>query len=363
MTGLYFPTVIISDAHLGKDVAQADMLLEFLQNMRCDKMFLLGDIIDGWHLMAQKHRKFSEMHARVLDAINRHAHQGTEIVYIAGNHDENLRARWSPRRRRLEQPSRRLSRHPILNKTHIFSDQRAGLRAAIRIVNGEFYRDPSGRRFLLIHGDQFDWKKLKTRWGQALSRIGDKAYDGLIKINGYAVKLSKKYQGRNFSIAGYIKKKTKRSLGVIENFERAVVRAVNKGKIDGIICGHIHFAEIREMDGAIYANAGDWVESATALVHDLLGNWEIVEWQKMRKTLGLEALPKITDENPNLDFRGITHKQLRWIQRLWPARNFDAVLAKVEDALAEIGRTQKDWEARHKSAQKLENARNQALPY
>lgn len=345
-TRLYYPTIVISDAHLGKDTAQADMLLEFLENVRCDKLFMVGDIIDGWHLMAHKFRPFPEMHTRVLDAINRMAFEGTEVTYIAGNHDENLRGRWSVKRRRLEEPEPHPDSHPILDKMHIFTDRKTGLSSSIRISNGEVYKDPKGRNLLLIHGDQFDWKKLKTKWGQKLSKIGDKAYDGLIKINSYAVKLSKKYQGKNFSIAGYIKKKTKASLGIIENFEHAVAAVAATGAVDGIICGHIHFAELRTINGAFYANAGDWVESASALVHDEQGNWEILEWPTVRKTLGLTNLPKASDINPNEEFRGITKKQLQWVDRLWPAKNYDPVLAQIDIALAGIQRSQKEWEGR-----------------
>lgn len=354
MPRLHYPTVIISDAHLGKDVAQADMLHEFLEQIECDTLYLLGDIIDGWHLMSQKHKKFDEMHARVLDSINRKADQGTDVIYIAGNHDENLRARWNVMQRRLKKPKNKKGRHPILNRTHVFSHQRKGIRCPIRFINGETYQDPAGRSLLLIHGDQFDWKKLKTRWGQILSHVGDKAYDGLIKVNGYAVQLSKKYQGTNFSIASYIKKKAKSSIGIIDNYERAVAKVASKGKVDGIICGHIHYAEIRDIDGAFYANSGDWVESATALVHDEDGNWEIIDWIEQRADHGLSALPCDSDPNPNAEYRAVTEKQLRWIQRLWPARNFDAVLARVE-------KTMENFERVKRTADEVELAFEDAL--
>lgn len=351
---LYFPTIIISDAHLGKDTAQAGMLLEFLEHTKCDTLYMVGDIIDGWHLMANKFRPFPEMHSRVLDAINRIAHEGTKVIYIAGNHDENLRGRWSIKTKRpetlKETPKKKRNAqekpHPILDRIHQFTDHKSGLSSSIKISNGELYQDPNGRRILLIHGDQFDWKKLKTKWGQQLSKIGDRAYDGLIKVNSYAVKLSQKYQGKNFSFANYIKKKTKASLGIIENFENAVTKVAAQGDIDGIICGHIHFAEVREINGAFYANSGDWVESASALVHDERGNWGILEWSKERTRLGLDRVPTHLDPNPNHDFRNITKKQLRWIDRLWPARNYDPVLAQMDIALASIQHSQKEWEGK-----------------
>ena len=206
---LHYPTVIISDSHLGKSAAQADMLHEFLEYIECDKLYLLGDIIDGWYLMDHSHKPFDEMHARVIDSINRKAHQGTEVVYIPGNHDENLRARWNVMQRRLKKPKNKRGRHSILNKTFVFGHSHLQIHCPIRFVNGEVYTDPAGRKLLLLHGDQFDWKKLKTKWGQILSRVGDKAYDGLIKVNGYAVQFSRKYQGTNFSIAAYLKKRPK----------------------------------------------------------------------------------------------------------------------------------------------------------
>ena len=333
---LHYPTVIISDSHLGKSAAQADMLHEFLEYIECDKLYLLGDIIDGWYLMDHSHKPFDEMHARVIDSINRKAHQGTEVVYIPGNHDENLRARWNVMQRRLKKPKNKRGRHSILNKTFVFGYSRLQIRCPIRFVNGEVYTDPAGRKLLLLHGDQFDWKKLKTKWGQILSRVGDKAYDGLIKVNGYAVQFSRKYQGTNFSIAAYLKKKTKGSIGIIENYERAVAAVAAHGKVDGIICGHIHFAEHKEIDGAFYANSGDWVESSSALVHDEEGNWTIIDWHKEREKHGFGRLPSARDANPNPEYRAVTEKQLRWVERLWPAKGVGAGMSHAEKMLSSL---------------------------
>lgn len=338
---LYYPTIVLSDTHLFKTVAQAELLLEFLTHTKCNTLILNGDIIDGWRMMAKKHKKFEEMHARVLDAINAKAAIGTNVVYIPGNHDEKLRAGWSKKTRKEIKDGQVRPAHPFLNRTHSFTDKDRSVTAPIYFANGYRHIDPAGRRILFLHGDQFDPARLKSNEGHKLSLAGDYVYDGLIRINGYAIRASRKILKKQFSIAAYLKKKTKKTLGIVESFEQAVAKSAKTGKIDGIGAGHIHHAEIREIKGVTYMNSGDWVESASALVHDEKGNWEIVHWNDKRKELGLDKLPSVDDPNEHAAYRGITERQLRVARRIWPAKDRKKLLKKLAKQHAEVADSEK----------------------
>jgi hypothetical protein len=171
-----------------------------------------------------------------------------------------------------------------------------------------------------LHGDQFDPLFLKEK-GKILYQIGDAAYDGLIELNAVTSKAAHKLLKRRFSIAAYAKKKTKNLLGVIGKFEDAVTDSARQEKVDGIICGHIHHAEFEQKGKIIYGNSGDWVESCTALTCDMQGDWRVVHWLDEREHLGLSDRPDDTAPNPYQSFRPITERQLRLIQRIWPAKD------------------------------------------
>ncbi len=324
----YYPAIFISDTHLGKDVARADMLVEFLSHVSCDLLVINGDGIDGWYLEGHERREFPEMHARALDAINAMAAAGTRVVYIAGNHDEKLRGIWDRHDHRVEPPVLTVSskKRRIFNRPYSFKTPCRAEPITIEIRKGLKYTDRRGRCLLVIHGDQFDTRALKTPFGKVVSKyVGDPIYDKLVKANSAAARFQKKFlpahsRFRHFSIAKYLKGKTKKLIGIIESFEKAVAKTARSVKFDGAICGHIHHAEIWERDGAFYANSGDWVESCTALVHDDAGEWSIINWAEERLSLGLCELPCEAKENFNAALRPVTEKQLRWVHRLWPGR-------------------------------------------
>lgn len=308
---LYYPTIIISDTHLGKRTAQADMLLEFLENTICDKLIINGDFIDGWHLEKKNGKPFDEMHARVLDAINKKASTGTEVICIAGNHDEKVR-------KLVENPDGTYTQ-PLLDKYYFFETESGLERSRFFLTDFHEHFDKKGNKFLILHGDQFDPEGLKTRFGKKIARVGDALYDGMIHINAIGIRLFKVF-GQHFSLAQYAKSKTKNTLGVISDFENSVTRSVADKNAQGIICGHIHHADIRDMNGVTYMNSGDWVESCSALAEDSDSHWTIIEWEKTRKILSLQALPTIHDENPNIKYRDMTVQQLRYIEKLWPTK-------------------------------------------
>lgn len=307
----YWPLVILSDIHFGKKSSSADMLYEFLQHTRCDTLILNGDIIDGWHLVGKRHRKFPEMQKRVMDLLNARIADGMKVIYIPGNHDEALRKRG------------------IFGKNYF----------GIHFSDSLLYTDRRNRRFFILHGDQFDPQMLKEK-GKVLYHIGDYAYDRLIELNAVTSKAAHKLLKQKFSIAAYAKKKTKNLLGVIGKFEDAVTRSAKKEDVDGIICGHIHHAEFAQKGKVLYGNSGDWVESCTALTCDEQGDWNVVQWLDERVRRGLYGPPGENDTNPYQSFRAQTERQLRLIQRIWPANDRTAMLENVRAYRAEAAQVQ-----------------------
>lgn len=322
-TSLYWPLVILSDIHFGKKSAAADMLYEFLQHIRCDTLILNGDIIDGWHLIGRDHRPFPEMQKRVIDLLNARIADGLKVVYIPGNHDEALR------------------------KRSLFGKNYFGIHFSDSLI----YTDRRHRRFFILHGDQFDPQILKEK-GKILYHIGDYAYDRLIELNAVTSKAAHKLLKQRFSIAAYAKKKTKNLLGVIGKFEDAVTHSAGKEGVDGIICGHIHHAEFDTKGKILYGNSGDWVESCTALTCDAQGDWQVVHWLDEREACGLRSPPVIADPNPHEDQRGLTERQLRLFQRIWPARDRTALLAGLRAERAQLAARQERLHMR-KQALKL----------
>ncbi len=310
---LYYPTIVISDLHLGKrKVVEAGLLLEFLENIDCDTLILNGDIIDGWYLEKHRYFQFPEMHKRVLDALNKKAAQGTRVIFIPGNHDERLRY-----------PSRRISirdrlkrEKPNFAKKIIFKDKRTALFSEIEFLSDMVLKDNAGRNMRILHGDIFDPPWVAGR----LSVIGDQFYDALVLANTVFSKLFKKFNGGvRFSLVKLIKKNTKDAVGIIKNYEQAACDLPDH--INGMICGHIHHAEVTDNNGKLYVNSGDWIESCTAAAQDEQGQWQILHWEEIRKELGLVRLISLRVLNPNSQYRNITRQQIRLIHYFWPARN------------------------------------------
>jgi UDP-2,3-diacylglucosamine pyrophosphatase LpxH len=317
---LHYPTIVISDLHLGKrKVVEAGLLLEFLEHTTSDTLILNGDIIDGWYLEKHKHRPFPEMHARVMDAINRKAAEGTRVIFIPGNHDERLRytSRAEMERLRLEREK------PNFYREVTFRTRGSNYSSTIEFVSDMVIKDGRGRNMRVLHGDVFD-----PPWvSGSLSVVGDQFYDALVVANTAFSELSKRFNGgTRFSFAKLVKKNTKDAVGIIKNFETAASDLPDH--IDGMICGHIHHAEITENNGKLYVNSGDWIESCTSAVQDKDGNWDIFHWEEERIKLGLCGNDMYSRDNPNPEFRGITEKQLRLAQYLWPARNRAKMLGK-----------------------------------
>ena len=245
-----YRTVFVSDAHLGTKSCRSDFLADFLEHIDCDKLFLVGDIIDGWRL--RKNWYWDANHDRVVRAILQHAKRGTEIVYIPGNHDEMFRA-WLP----TAQDAHQLEV------------------AGIAVRRETTHETALGLRLLVLHGDEFDGV---MRYAKFLARLGDSAYSAALTVNQWFNAMRRVMGYEYWSLSQWLKRQVKGAVKAIDRFETTLAADAAKRGFDGIVCGHIHHAEMRMVDGVLYCNTGDWVESCTALVEQMDGQLELLEW-------------------------------------------------------------------------------------
>lgn len=233
----------ISDLHLGTPGCQAEALLDFLKSTECDTLFLVGDIIDGWQLRRSWY--WPQAHNDVLQKLLRKVRKGTRVIFIPGNHDEFARKYLG----------------------HSFG--------GIEVAEEWIHLTADGRRFWITHGDLFDGVIQCARW---LAHVGDSAYEFTLKLNRHLNRWRARLGLPYWSLSRYLKLKVKRAVSYVSDFEVAVAREARKRGVQGVVCGHIHHAEIREIDGIVYANDGDWVESLTALAEHEDGRLEILHW-------------------------------------------------------------------------------------
>ena len=241
-----YRSIFISDVHLGTRECQAEKLNNFLKHNTCNTLYLVGDIIDAWKIQQNKWR-WNQNHTNVVRRVLGHAKRGTRVVYVAGNHDEFLR--------------------PMIPYGFSF-----GL---IEIHNQVEHIGVDGKRYLVTHGDLFDGITKLAPW---ISFFGDRAYDIILSLNSKFNWLRHRFGFGYFSFSQYLKHRVKKAVDFIFQFEKNLIYHCNKRGFEGVICGHIHHAEIKIIDGLVYMNDGDWVESCTALVEHWDGRWEIVTW-------------------------------------------------------------------------------------
>ena len=242
-----YKSIFISDIHLGTRGCKADLLCEFLKNNTADNLFLVGDIIDGWRL--ERNFYWPQSHTNVIRRILTAAKRGTNVIYIVGNHDEVLRK--------------------VLPFGVSFGE--------IELKNHHRYNALNGKEYLVLHGDLFDTairNKLKF-----LYHLGDFIYDLLLELNHVVNWFRRKFGLRYWSLSKYLKGKTKEAVAYMSDYETLITDYCRKKKADGIICGHIHQAAIKNINGITYMNDGDWVESCTALVENYDGTWEILKME------------------------------------------------------------------------------------
>jgi UDP-2,3-diacylglucosamine pyrophosphatase LpxH len=243
----HYRTIFLSDIHLGTRGCKADFLLDFLHWNESETLFLVGDIIDGWRLRRSWY--WSQSHNDVIQKILRKARKGAKVIYIPGNHDEWLRE---------------------------YTEIELG---GIKVVDEAVHITADGRRLLIIHGDAYDGVVKYARW---LALLGDWAYNLMIQLNTHFNRLRRRLGYPYWSLSAYLKGKVKNAVVYVGNFADAVADEARRRGLDGVVCGHIHHAEIRQLGDILYCNDGDWVESCTALVEHWGGKLEIIDWIELR---------------------------------------------------------------------------------
>ena len=247
-TTLRLRSIFISDVHLGFKGCRAEFLLDFLRRVECQQLYLVGDIIDVWSLTRSFY--WPQAHNDVIRTILGKAKHGTRVVYVPGNHDRPFR------------------------------DHDGLVLGNVEIRREILHETADGRRFLVLHGDEFD---AIVQASPLLESLGSTAYSAALRLNRYVNAVRRLFGYPYFSVAAFLKHKVKNAVKYIANFERALAVEARRRGVDGVICGHIHRAEISEIDGITYCNDGDWVESCTALVEDFQGRLSLLKVDRGRR--------------------------------------------------------------------------------
>jgi UDP-2,3-diacylglucosamine pyrophosphatase LpxH len=248
-----YRALFISDVHLGTKACQADMLLEFLRRNDADTYYLVGDIVDFWRIKCSPH--WPQAHNDVVQKLLRKVRKGARFVYIPGNHDDALRAYCGQNFGGIEFH---------LNAIHVTAD---------------------GRRFLVTHGDEFDAVVSYVKW---LAFMGDWAYAVAMGLNSVVNKVRRLFGFSYWSFSSYLKHKVKEAVNYIGDFETALSGEARRHGAVGVICGHIHFAATRDINGISYINCGDWVGSSTVVAETFEGEFEIIRWADILKAEEVE---------------------------------------------------------------------------
>jgi UDP-2,3-diacylglucosamine pyrophosphatase LpxH len=243
-----YRSIWISDIHLGTKGCQAEFLLDFLKHTDSEFLYLVGDIIDVWRM--QRSWAWRQQHNDVLQKLLRKARKGTRVMFIPGNHDEVFRSFLGVNFGQIE-----------IREEHI-----------------HVARD--GRRFLVLHGDRYDVVVRYSRW---LALVGDHAYNAALSLNTVFNRIRRRLGYPYWSLSAFLKGKAKQAVAFIGAYEAALAEEAERRGVDGIICGHVHKAEIRQIGNVLYMNDGDWVESCTALVEHIDGRLEILDWAQVRQ--------------------------------------------------------------------------------
>jgi UDP-2,3-diacylglucosamine pyrophosphatase LpxH len=242
-----YRSVFISDIHLGAPGCQADLLLDFLRHASCQHLYLVGDIVDGWRMKRGWH--WPQSHNDVVQKLLRLARKGASVTYVPGNHDDRVRD---------------------------FCGVHFG---GVVVARDAIHQTADGRRFLVLHGDEFD---AVVRLAPQLAFAGDLAYRAIIRLNTLLNRVRRRFGLGYWSLAAFLKSHVGNANKFVDNFERAVAAEARRRGVDGVICGHVHKAQMRDIDGVTYINDGDWVESCTALVEHFDGRLEILPLANFR---------------------------------------------------------------------------------
>ena len=250
-----YRTLFLSDVHLGSRGCQAELLLDFLKNNDAATIYLVGDMIDGWQL---KNRWYwPQAHNDVVQKLLRKVRKGVRVIYLPGNHDEFAR------------------------------DYIGSVFGGVEVADHAYHMTADKKRLLIVHGDQFDIVVKHARW---LAFLGDWAYTFALWSNLWFNKIRRKLGFTYWSLSAWAKLKVKNAVNFIGAFEAALVEAARRHNADGVLCGHIHHAVIRDIGGITYVNIGDFVESCTAVAEHDDGRLEILRWQMTADEQRLAAL-------------------------------------------------------------------------
>lgn len=236
-----FRSVWISDVHLGMRHAQVEALLKFLRRTECRNLYIVGDLIDGWQLKNKWH--WRDEYNVLIQKLLRKSRHHTRLTYITGNHDEFLES---------------------------FGELRFG---SLTLAQQAIHTGTDGKRYLVIHGHQCDGL---THFNRLLERVGARIYNVLLYLNSYFNRIRRSFGFGYWSFAAYLKSKAKSVVNEVSDFEHVLVQMARNENADGVICGHIHRAGMETIDGILYMNCGDWVESCTALVEDMDGKFRLL---------------------------------------------------------------------------------------
>ncbi|SEO68989.1 UDP-2,3-diacylglucosamine pyrophosphatase LpxH [Aquisalimonas asiatica] len=261
MKPVRYRSIFISDAHLGFRGARADYLLEFLDATESDYLYLVGDMVDVWEM--RKRVYWPREHHLVIKRIMEKVWSGTRVVYLPGNHDEALR------------------------------DYNDSVIDNFSMTDQIVHTTADGRKLLVLHGDQFD---TVVKCSRAVAMLGSRCYGLLIRANHWVHLVRRLFGFPYWSLAAHVKHRVKNAVAYISNFEDMVAWEASRQGVDGVVCGHIHHAEVRDVDGVLYCNDGDWVESCTALVEHHDGSLELLWWAECRDAWGYnEAVAPAAD--------------------------------------------------------------------
>ncbi|HYM04219.1 MAG TPA: UDP-2,3-diacylglucosamine diphosphatase, partial [Stellaceae bacterium] len=251
---LHYRTIWISDIHLGTRGCKAEFLLDFLRHTESETLYLVGDIVDGWRLRRSWY--WAQSHNDVIQKVLRKARKGTKVIYIPGNHDEWLRD---------------------------YTQLQMG---GVLLLDEVVHVTADGRRLLVLHGDAFDGVVRYAKW---LALLGDWAYTVVLNLNHYFNLVRRRFGHPYWSLSAYLKSRVKNAVEFVSNFADAIVEEARGRGVDGVVCGHIHQADIKDIAGVLYCNDGDWVESCTALVEHFDGRLEIIHWIELQSLDPLNA--------------------------------------------------------------------------
>lgn len=258
-----YRSIFISDVHLGSRGCKADCLLDFLNHVESDHLYLVGDIVDGWRL--RKRWFWPVEHSEILSSLVERARPGTEVVYLPGNHDEALRR--------------------LIGQTL----------AGVKVMDDAIHQTVDGKRMLVVHGDVFDSVVREMKW---LALLGSVAYETALAINTVFNAVRRCLGYGYWSISGFLKDQVKAAVRFVDNYEQRLAAEARLREVTGVICGHVHKPEMRTIDGVLYVNAGDWVENCSALVEHHDGRLELLNWPRRTTYAAMPADPPVMVPKP-----------------------------------------------------------------